>query len=191
MTAITATMAPDPRAATGQARVLDPDRLGDHLDRLFRAACALCGSRDDAEDLVQETYARVLRKPRLLHSGDDLGYLLRVLRNTYFSAHRAAGRRIQPDPLPDELDLIPDRSIVGPHQALEARELYALIAQLPDGFRDAVIAVDLVGLSYREASRALRVPEATVTSRLHRGRLRLARALEAAAPTSDPETRRS
>jgi hypothetical protein len=57
-------------------RQLDRERLGDHFDRLFRAAWALCGSREDAEDLVQETYARVLRKRRLLHGDDDLGYLL-------------------------------------------------------------------------------------------------------------------
>jgi RNA polymerase sigma-70 factor, ECF subfamily len=75
-------------------RQLDPERLGDHLDRLFRAAWALCGSREDAEDLVQETYAQVLRKRRLLRSGDDLGYLLRVLRNTYFSRLRTARGRI-------------------------------------------------------------------------------------------------
>jgi RNA polymerase sigma-70 factor, ECF subfamily len=52
---------------------LDPARLGDHLDRLYRAAWALCGSREDAEDLVQETYARVLSRPRLLRNEDDLG----------------------------------------------------------------------------------------------------------------------
>ena len=90
------------------ARRLDPDHLGDHLDRLYRAAWALCGSREDAEDLVQETYARVLQKPRLLRSDDDLGYLLRVLRNTYFSRLRAAARRPRADPLPDELDRIVD-----------------------------------------------------------------------------------
>jgi len=51
-------------------RALDPDRMGDHLDRLYRAAWALCGSREDAEDLVQETYARVLGRPRLLRRDD-------------------------------------------------------------------------------------------------------------------------
>src|SRR5881392_2116984 len=56
---------------------LDPQQASDHIDRLFRAAWALCGSREDAEDLVQETYARVLAKPRFLRSEDDLGYLLR------------------------------------------------------------------------------------------------------------------
>src|SRR5919199_4780506 len=72
------------------ARVLDPAALGDHVDRLYRAAWALCGSREDAEDLVQDTFARVLAKPRLLRNDDDLGYLLRVLRNTFVSRHRAA-----------------------------------------------------------------------------------------------------
>ncbi len=127
---------------------------------------------------MQETYARVLRKPRLLRSDDDLGYLLRVLRNTYFSAHRTAKRRLRPEPLPDDLDLVEDRSAVGPQEALEASELYALIAELPESFRDALVAVDLLGLSYREAARALHVREATITTRLHRARLRLARDLD-------------
>jgi RNA polymerase sigma-70 factor, ECF subfamily len=160
------------------SRTLDPERLGDHLDRLYRAAWGLCGSREDAEDLVQETYTRVLRKPRLLHSDDDLGYLLRVLRNTYFSSQRTARRRLRPEPLPEELDLVEDRSAPSPEDALEASELYGLIAELPDDFRDALVSVDLLGLSYREAARALHVREATITTRLHRGRLRLARALD-------------
>ncbi len=160
-------------------RRLDPERLGDHLDRLYRAAWALTGSREDAEDLVQETYARILKRPRLLRSEDDLGYLLRVLRNTHFSAHRAAKRRLRPEPLPDDLDRIEDRSASQPEQALDARELYGLIAELPDVFRDALVAVDLLGLSYREAARTLRVREATVTTRLYRARMRLAGALDA------------
>ena len=93
-------------------RELDPERLGDHLDRLYRAAWALCGAREDAEDLVQETYAQVLRKPRRLRSDDDLGYLLRVLRNTFFSGRRAAARRAQTTALPDDLDVLEDRSAV-------------------------------------------------------------------------------
>ena len=72
-------------------RQLDPEALGDHIDRLYRAAWSLCGSREEAEDLVQETFERVLRRPRFLRSEDDLGYLLRVLRNTFFSPRRAAG----------------------------------------------------------------------------------------------------
>jgi RNA polymerase sigma-70 factor, ECF subfamily len=163
-------------------RQLDPQALGDHIDRLYRAAWALCGSREEAEDLVQETFARVLRKPRLLHSEDDLGYLLRVLRNTFFSQRRTAARRPQTTALPDDLDLVEDRGAVNPEARIESGELYGAIAALPDDFREALIAIDIVGLSYREAARALRVREATITTRLHRARQRVARALEPDAP---------
>ena len=77
----------------GLPRTLDPQTLGDHLDRLYRAAWALCGSREDAEDLVQETYERVLRRPRLVRRDDDVGYLYRARRHTYFNARRTASRR--------------------------------------------------------------------------------------------------
>ncbi len=176
--------APAATAATAgtAARRLDPNHLGDHLDRLYRAAWALCGSREDAEDLVQETYARILQKPRMLRSEEDLGYLLRVLRNTHFSRLRAAARRPRPDPLPDELDRIEDHRAHGPEAALQSSELYALIAGLPDPFREAVVAIDVVGLSYREAARALRVREATITTRLYRARQRLAQALGGESP---------
>jgi RNA polymerase sigma-70 factor (ECF subfamily) len=166
-------------------RKLDPEALGDHIDRLYRAAWSLCGSREEAEDLVQETFARVLRKPRILRSEDDVGYLLRVLRNTYFSQRRTAGRRPQTTALPDDLDLIEDPSAVRPEAKVEAAELYAAISQLPDDFRDALVAIDVVGLSYRQASRALRVREATITTRLHRARQRVARILEGS-PSSTP-----
>jgi RNA polymerase sigma-70 factor, ECF subfamily len=158
-------------------RQLDPEALGDHIDRLYRAAWSLCGSREEAEDLVQETFERVLRRPRFLHSEDDLGYLLRVLRNTFFSQRRTAGRRPQTTRLPDDAETIEDRSAPAPEARLESAELYAAIARLPDDFREALVAIDVVGLSYRQAARALRVREATITTRLHRGRQRIARAL--------------
>jgi RNA polymerase sigma-70 factor (ECF subfamily) len=158
-------------------RQLDPERLGDHFDRLFRAAWAMCGSREDAEDLVQDTYARVLRKRRLLRGEDDLGYLLRVLRNTHVSRLRAASRRLRPGPLSDEFERVEERGIAGPQAALEAREVFAAISALPATFRDALVAVDVVGLSYGEAGRALRAPEATIATRLFRARERVARTL--------------
>ena len=169
-------------------RQLDPEALGDHIDRLYRAAWSLSGSREEAEDLVQETFERVLRRPRFLHSEDDLGYLLRVLRNTFFSQRRTAGRRPQTTPLPDDLDLIEDRAAPPADARLESAELYAAIASLPDDFRDALVAIDVVGLSYREAARALRVREATITTRLHRARQRVARDLvsEPAEPPHPP-----
>ncbi len=163
-------------------RQLDPEALGDHIDRLYRAAWSLCGSREEAEDLVQETFERILRRPRFLRSEDDLGYLLRVLRNTFFSQRRAAGRRPQTTPLPDDLDLIEDRTAPAADSRIETAELYAAISRLPDDFRDALVAIDVIGLSYREAARALRVREATITTRLHRARQRVAAEMVSGGP---------
>src|SRR5262245_22124245 len=131
---------------TSMARTLDPARLGDYLDRLYRAAWALCGSREEAEDLVQETYARVLARPRFLRHEDDLGYLLRTLRNTFLTQRRNESRRLRPGPLPDQLDLVADPQAREPQTALEAGELYAAVAALPDDFRDVLVAVDITGL---------------------------------------------
>ena len=157
---------------------LDAERASDHLDRLYRAAWALCGSREDAEDLVQETYARVLAKPRFLRSEDDLGYLLRTLRNTFLNQKRMESRRPRPAPLLEELDVVADPHAPDPEAALEARELYAAIASLPGDYRDVLAAVDVAGLSYREAARALRIREGTVMSRLYRARQQVVRRIE-------------
>jgi RNA polymerase sigma-70 factor (ECF subfamily) len=162
-------------------RTLDPARLGDHLDRLFRAAWALCGSREDAEDLVQETYARVLAKPRLLRNEDDLGYLMRALRNTFYSRLKTESRRLRPGPLPEQPDVIADPHARDPEAAVEAGELYAAIAALPDDFRDVLVAVDVTGLSYKEAARALRIREGTVMSRLYRARQQVVRRVDGGA----------
>jgi RNA polymerase sigma-70 factor (ECF subfamily) len=162
-------------------RTLDPARLGDHLDRLYRAAWALCGSREEAEDLVQETYARVLARPRIIRHEDDLGYLLRALRNTFLNQKRTERRRLSPAPLPDELDVVADPRAVEPQAAVEAGELYSAIAALPEDFRDVLVAVDVTGLSYKETARALRIREGTVMSRLYRARQQVVRRVEGTA----------
>jgi RNA polymerase sigma-70 factor (ECF subfamily) len=164
-----------PRPPAGSRR-LDPDRLGDHVDRLFRAAWAICGDRYDAEDLVQETYARVLARPRWLRRDDDLAYLMRVLRNTHVSQLRQAGRRPREVVFDDRLPA--DGAGSNLEAALDAQALFAAIAALPDWAREAIEMVDVAGLSYAEAARALRVKEATVTTRLHRARLRVVAELE-------------
>ena len=153
---------------------LEPDSVGDHMDRLYRAAWALCGRHEDAEDLVQETYALVLAKPRWLRRDDDLGYLLRVLRNTHVSGLRASGRRPAEVPLDDHAEPVDHRVEWDPEAAIEAGALFAVIAQLPAPFRETLVAVDIVGLSYREAGAALGVRESTITTRLHRARARVA-----------------
>jgi RNA polymerase sigma-70 factor (ECF subfamily) len=150
---------------------LDPNRLPDHIDRLYRAAWALCGSRQDAEDLVQETFVNVLKRPRLLRDDNEIAYLLRALRNTHADRHRAAVRR------PQTRQLFEDDAPAHNDRGIQAREIMQAIASAPALYRDAVIAVDLVGLSYREAARSLRSREATITTRLHRGRQHVAREL--------------
>src|SRR5436190_14818624 len=82
-------------------RELDVTVLPGHMNMLYLAARSLCRSREDAEDLVQETFARVLKRPRLLRSDDDRGYLLRALRNTHTSRYRTAMRRPITVPLPE------------------------------------------------------------------------------------------
>jgi RNA polymerase sigma-70 factor (ECF subfamily) len=158
------------------SRRLEPDRVVEHLPLLYRAAHAWTGSREEAEDLVQETCARVLARPRLLRGEEEIGYLLRAMRNTLVSQRRAASRRPATAPLDEDLALgAPARD--DPVQATEAHEVFAAISELPEEFRDALVAVDVAGLSYQEAARLLDVPEGTVTSRLFRARDRLARRL--------------
>src|SRR5215210_780627 len=116
------------RRADSFPHTLDPARLGDHLDRLYRAAWALCGSREDAEDLVQDTYTRVLTRPRLLRREQDLAYLLRALRNTFLAGRRSTRARAVHVPLEEELERA---SAVGPEEAFEQRRVYGAIAALP------------------------------------------------------------
>jgi RNA polymerase sigma-70 factor, ECF subfamily len=160
-------------------RRLDPNRLGDHLDRLYRAAWALCGSREAAEDLVQDTFVRVISRPRFLRSEDDLGYLLRVLRNIFLDQRRKLVRQPDPQPLDLSIDRFVERPSLQPESLAEDRLVYGAVAALPPEFRDAVVAVDVLGLSYREAARALRVREGTVNSRVFRGRQQVATQLRA------------
>ena len=154
--------------------VLDANRLGDHLDRLYRAALGLTGSPADAEDLVQDVCVRVLAKPRLVTNGDDLGYLLRVLRNTFISSRRTAARRPATATAPEDLERFEARNGSDPERAFEANQLYAKIAELPEHQRDALVAVDLLGLSYKEAAAHMDVPTGTIMSRLFRARKALA-----------------
>ena len=170
---------------------LDPKSLGQHVDRLYRAAWALCGSREDAEDLVQETFARVLARTRVLTGDDDLYYLMRVLRNTFLTSRRTASRRPQTVAALEDVVAADPRPMGQPERALEMQEVYSTIAELPEDFRMALVAVDVLGLSYREAARALRVREATITTRLFRARKQVAgRLLPEAEASETPEPAR-
>lgn len=155
---------------------LDPQSLPRHTDRLFRAAWALCGSREDAEDLVQETFARVLSKPRALRGEEELAYLMKVLRNTFLTQRRTTSRRPQIAGVPiEEVEPVDRSGARRPEDAAQMREVLATIATLPEHQRLALIAVDIVGLSYREAARTLGTGEQTLAVRLFRAREQIAR----------------
>jgi RNA polymerase sigma-70 factor, ECF subfamily len=157
-------------------RRLEPKSLGEHLDALYRAAWALCGSREDAEDLVQETFTRVLARPRVIR-GDERGYLMRALRNTFYSRLRTASRRPQTGPTLDDVQPADTRSTHQPQRAAEVGEILEAIARLPEDFRMTIVAVDILGLSYAEAAKALDAREATITTRLYRARQRISKEL--------------
>jgi RNA polymerase sigma-70 factor (ECF subfamily) len=151
---------------------LDADSALCHLDRLAAAARALCGNHADADDLVQEVYLSLLRRPRRLTRGSPLAYLLTMLRNAHVDRHRAAARR-QASALDEAEEPADPRSGLRPDRALEQREVLEAVHALAPPFRETVVAVDVLGLSYKEAGRVLGVPLGTVMSRLARGRERV------------------
>jgi len=159
---------------------LDAESALRHLDRLQAAALALAGNRPDADDLVQETYLTLLRRPRKLTGGSELAYLMTMLRNRHIDRMRTLARRgagLPLDELPEPADR---RDSLRPERALEHQEVLRAVHALPSPFRETVVAVDVVGLSYKEAAEALNVPVGTVMSRLARGRARVIETLEPA-----------
>jgi RNA polymerase sigma-70 factor (ECF subfamily) len=118
----------------------------------------------------------VLARPRLLRGEEaELAYLMRVLRNTFLTGRRDASRRPITTATLEDVVAVDPRPTLAPEHALEVGEVYKAIAELPEHYRLAVVAIDLLGLSYREAARALGVREQTITTRLFRGRRLVAR----------------
>ena len=167
-------------AVMARDRMLDPSTLGDHIDRLFRAAWALSGSRVDAEDLVQETFAPRARqtppdpqrgRSRLPAAGPAEHLHQLAPRGGPAAGARGVGRaassrstRAQP---------------AGPSRRRGARGVRG-DRRPREPFRDALVAVDVAGLSYAEAAELLGTKEATITSRLSRARAQVARGMKSA-----------
>jgi RNA polymerase sigma-70 factor (ECF subfamily) len=157
-----------------------------HLDQLYGAAFYLCGDRDRAGDLVQETMLRALRFFDQFEAGTNCrAWLLTILHNTFRNQYRT-GRRQR-----GQIDIDDPRAA---HEATEAaavetnpetivlselmdQEIVEALRELPEEFRSAVVLVDLQELSYEETARALDCPVGTVRSRLSRGRHALGRRL--------------
>ncbi len=150
-------------------------------DQVYRVARRFVSSREEAEDLVQDTYARAFRSWQSYTPGTNLrAWLLRILTNLNVDR----GRRIQrrPDELPlEEHDYYLANRVAetGGEQVLDQDRVVERLSQdsivtalssLPDDFRDVVVLVDIGDFSYADAAQILDIPIGTVMSRLHRGR---------------------
>jgi RNA polymerase sigma-70 factor, ECF subfamily len=163
-----------------RSRRLEATRLPEHTERLYRAAYALSGSAADAEDLVQETFARVLTRARFVRRGGERAYLMRVLHNTWIDLVRA--RAARPEPAGGEaVDWVVEAESDPGGLALDVRLAYEGMRELPEHQREAIAAVDVLGLSYKEAARSLRIRQGTLMSRLARARDSVASYMEGAA----------
>ena len=157
------------------SRPLDPERLSFHMERLTRVARHLCGRHGDAEDLVQDTFERVLRRPRVV-TGSEVAYLVQAVRNTHLSRLRSASSRVRTTALPEDFEPVDHGAEDRPISARRAREVLDAVAALPKAFREAVVMVDVNGYRAGDAARELGIAEGTLHSRLHRGRAQVARA---------------
>jgi RNA polymerase sigma-70 factor, ECF subfamily len=158
-------------------------------DQVYQVARRLVGSREEAEDLMQETYARAFRSWRSYQPGTNLrAWLLRILTNLNIDRARARQRRPQTEPLEEGDYFLYNRlaESSGDSQPEEEERVVArlsqdnvvsALAELPHDFRDTVVLVDIGGFSYAEAAQILDIPVGTVMSRLHRGRRILKRQL--------------
>jgi RNA polymerase sigma-70 factor (ECF subfamily) len=156
---------------------LDANSALAHLDRLNAAALAMAGNRADAEDLVQETVLTLVLRPRRLHGTSELAYLMTMLRNRHIDLRRSAARRRQTPAVYELEEAVDPRAGLRPDRVAEDREVVGAVHALESPFRETVVAVDVLGLSYKEAAKALGVPVGTVMSRLARGRDRVIRAV--------------
>jgi RNA polymerase sigma-70 factor (ECF subfamily) len=155
---------------------LDPDRAAALLDRLYRTAVLITRDPHEAEDLVQDTYELILRRPRELRGESELYYIRAAMRRRAVDRHRESCRRV---PVVG-LDSAPDaRSRPGeePGRRAEQAEVFAALRALPPIHRDVLAATYVAGLSYGEAAAALGVKRGTIMSRVSRARDALAEAL--------------
>jgi RNA polymerase sigma-70 factor, ECF subfamily len=147
-------------------------------DQVYRVARGVSRSKEEAEDLMQETYARAFRSWQSFTPGTNLrAWLLRILTNLNIDRGRRAQRTPDSQPL-DESDYFLYNRLDPTNENQEERVLERLsqdnvaeaLAEVPHDFRDVVVLVDIGEFSYAEAAQILDIPIGTVMSRLHRGR---------------------
>src|SRR6187455_384887 len=166
-------------AQEARDRVRFEEEAIDLADQVYRVARRLVGSREEAEDLMQETYARAFRSWESFTPGTNLrAWLLRILTNLNIDRGRRAQRTPDQQPLEEGDYFLYNRLESTSGESDEERILERLsqdhvaeaLAAVPHDFRDVLVLVDIGEFSYADAAQILDIPIGTVMSRLHRAR---------------------
>jgi RNA polymerase sigma-70 factor (ECF subfamily) len=171
----------DARRIAGEARdrVRFEEEALELADQVYRVARRLVSTREEAEDLVQETYARAFRSWRSFQPGTNLrAWLFRILTNLNIDRGRREQRTPTLEPIEEGDYYLYNRlEDAGAPQAeeqiverLSQDGVVEALAAVPHDFRDVLVLVDIGDFSYRDAAQILDIPVGTVMSRLHRGR---------------------
>ena len=146
-----------------------------HASAVFRFAWGLCGERSRAEDIVSETFVRILTKAPRIETQTALAYLLAVARNVFLTGQRQRRREV---PLPEEMPA----NAHDPADRLDDQARLEIVVRalraLPEGERTALLLRVDHDLPYGDIARALEISVGAAKVRVHRARLRLASALE-------------
>jgi len=184
-------------AAEARNRVRFEEEALELSDQVYRVARRLVSTREEAEDLVQETYARAFRSWRSFTPGTNLrAWLLRILTNLNIDRGRRKQRAPDEQPL-EEGDYFlynkleatgdggsdEDRVV----ERLSQNDVVGALSEVPHDFRDVVVLVDIGDFTYADAAQILDIPIGTVMSRLHRGRRILKQAMAESAVGGDGE----
>jgi RNA polymerase sigma-70 factor (ECF subfamily) len=175
-------------ASEARNRVRFEEEALELSDQVYRVARRLVSTREEAEDLVQETYARAFRSWRSFTPGTNLrAWLLRILTNLNIDRGRRKQRAPDEQPLEESDYFLYNRLEQASRdgnadeervvERLSQDDIVGALSAVPHDFRDVVVLVDLGDFTYQDAAQILDIPIGTVMSRLHRGRRILKREL--------------